>query len=342
MANKILVTGGTGYIGSHTVVELQESGYEVIVVDNLSNSSIDVLDNIEKISGIKPAFEQFDLSDAAKTDDFFSRNSDIDAIIHFAASKAVGESVEKPLLYYRNNLVSLMNLLDCQLKYNVPNIVFSSSCTVYGQPEVLPVTEETPRKDAESPYGNTKRVNEDILNDTIAANPVLKGIALRYFNPIGAHPTALIGELPLGVPQNLVPFITQTAAGLRDELKVFGDDYDTVDGSAVRDYINVVDLAKAHVVAIERLLGNKNKKNYEIFNLGTGNGASVLEIVNGFEKATGVKLNYKIVDRRAGDIEKIWADTTFANEELGWKAEKGLEETLLSAWNWEKKVRGIQ
>ena len=342
MANKILVTGGTGYIGSHTVVELQESGYEVIVVDNLSNSSIDVLDNIEKISGIKPVFEQFDLADAVKTDDFFSRNSDIDAIIHFAASKAVGESVEKPLLYYRNNLVSLMNLLDCQLKYNVANIVFSSSCTVYGQPDVLPVTEETPRKDAESPYGNTKRVNEDILNDTIAANPVLKGIALRYFNPIGAHPSALIGELPLGVPQNLVPFITQTAAGLRDELKVFGDDYDTVDGSAVRDYINVVDLAKAHVVAIERLLGNKNKKNYEIFNLGTGNGASVLEIVNGFEKATGVKLNYKIVDRRAGDIEKIWADTTFANQELGWKAEKGLEETLLSAWNWEKKVRGIQ
>ncbi len=342
MANKILVTGGTGYIGSHTVVELQESGYEVIVVDNLSNSSIDVLDNIEKISGTKPVFEQFDLADAVKTDDFFSRNSDIDAIIHFAASKAVGESVQKPLLYYRNNLVSLMNLLDCQLKYNVPNIVFSSSCTVYGQPDVLPVTEETPRKDAESPYGNTKRVNEDILNDTIAANPVLKGIALRYFNPIGAHPSALIGELPLGVPQNLVPFITQTAAGLRDELKVFGDDYDTVDGSAVRDYINVVDLAKAHVVAIERLLGNKNKKNYEIFNLGTGNGASVLEIVNGFEKATGVKLNYKIVDRRAGDIEKIWADTTFANQELGWKAEKGLEETLLSAWNWEKRVRGIQ
>ncbi len=342
MANKILVTGGTGYIGSHTVVELQESGYEVIVVDNLSNSSIDVLDNIEKISGIKPVFEQFDLADAVKTDDFFSRNSDIDAIIHFAASKAVGESVQKPLLYYRNNLVSLMNLLDCQLKYNVPNIVFSSSCTVYGQPDVLPVTEETPRKDAESPYGNTKRVNEDILNDTIAANPVLKGIALRYFNPIGAHPSALIGELPLGVPQNLVPFITQTAAGLRDELKVFGDDYDTVDGSAVRDYINVVDLAKAHVVAIERLLGSKNKKNYEIFNLGTGNGASVLEIVNGFEKVTGVKLNYKIVDRRAGDIEKIWADTTFANKELGWEAEKGLEETLLSAWNWEKRVRGIQ
>lgn len=342
MANKILVTGGTGYIGSHTVVELQESGYEVIIVDDLSNSSIDVLDNIEKISGIKPAFEQFDLADAGKTDDFFNRNSDINAIIHFAASKAVGESVEKPLKYYRNNLVSLMNLLDCQLKYGVANIVFSSSCTVYGQPEVLPVTEETPRKDAESPYGNTKRVNEDILNDTIAAYPQLKGIALRYFNPIGAHPTALIGELPLGVPQNLVPFITQTAAGLRDELKVFGDDYDTPDGSAIRDYINVVDLAKAHVVAIGRLLNGKNKKNYEIFNLGTGNGLTVLEIVNGFEKATGVKLNYKIVARRAGDIEKIWADTTFANEELGWKAEKELEETLLSAWNWEKRVRGIQ
>jgi len=342
MKQKILVTGGTGYIGSHTVVELQEAGYEVIVIDDLSNSSIDVLDNIEKITGTKPVFEQFSLVDTVKTDDFFSRNSDISAIIHFAASKAVGESVEKPLKYYRNNLVSLMNILDCQLKYNIPNIVFSSSCTVYGQPDVLPVTEKTPRKDAESPYGNTKRVNEDILHDAIAAFPQLTGIALRYFNPIGAHPSALIGELPLGVPQNLVPFITQTAAGLRDELKVFGDDYDTPDGSAVRDYINVVDLAKAHVVAIERLLEGKNKKNYEIFNLGTGNGASVLQIVKGFEKATGLKLNYKIVDRRAGDVEKIWADTTFANEELGWKAEKGLEETLLSAWNWEKRVRGIQ
>lgn len=342
MAKKILVTGGTGYIGSHTVVELQKSGYEVIVVDNLSNSSIEVLDNIQKITGIKPAFEKFDLADATKTDDFFYRNRDITAIIHFAASKAVGESVEKPLLYYRNNLVSLMNLLDCQLKYKVPNIVFSSSCTVYGQPDVLPVTEETPRQDAESPYGNTKRVNEDILSDTIAAYPEIKGIALRYFNPIGAHPSALIGELPLGVPQNLVPFITQTAAGLRDELKVFGDDYNTPDGSAIRDYINVVDLAKAHVVAIGRLLEEKNKTNYEIFNLGTGNGYSVLEIVKGFEKATGVKLNYEIVERRAGDIVKIWADTSYANNELGWKAEKGLEETLLSAWNWEKNVRGIE
>ena len=245
-------------------------------------------------------------------------------------------------MYYRNNLVSLLNILECQIKYNVPNIVFSSSCTVYGQPDQLPVTENTPRKDAESPYGNTKRVNEDILHDTIAANPQLKGIALRYFNPVGAHPSALIGELPLGVPANLVPFITQTAAGLRSELKVFGDDYDTIDGSAVRDYINVVDLAKAHVVAVNRLLENKNKKNYEIFNLGTGNGVSVLQAVNAFEKASGVKLNYQIVGRRAGDIEKIWADTTLANEELGWKAEKGLEETLLSAWLWEKHVRGMK
>ncbi len=342
MAKKILVTGGTGYIGSHTVVELQASGYEVVVVDDLSNSSIDVLDNIEKISGIKPQFENFNLADGAKTQDFFERNKGIDAIIHFAAFKAVGESVEVPLNYYRNNLVSLINLLDCQRKYNVPNIVFSSSCTVYGQPEVLPVTEATPRKDAESPYGNTKRVSEDILSDSIGAYPELKGIALRYFNPIGAHPTAIIGELPLGVPQNLVPFITQTAAGLRDELKVFGNDYDTIDGSAVRDYINVVDLAKAHVVAIARLLGGKNKKNYEIFNLGTGNGLSVLEVVKGFEKATNIKLNYKIVGRRAGDVEKIWADTTFANEELGWKAEKELEETLLSAWLWEKNVRRIK
>ncbi len=342
MNSKILVTGGTGYIGSHTVVELQTAGYEVIVVDDLSNSNIDVLDNIEQISGKKPAFEQFSLADAAKTDDFFNRHRDIAAIIHFAASKAVGESVQLPLHYYRNNLVSLLNILDCQVKYGISNIVFSSSCTVYGQPDKLPVTETTPRKDAESPYGNTKRVNEDILQDAVRAYPQLKGIALRYFNPIGAHPSALIGELPLGIPQNLVPFITQTAAGLRSELLVFGDDYDTPDGSAIRDYINVVDLAKAHLVAIERLLQNQNKTGYEVFNLGTGNGYSVLEIVKGFEKVTGLKLNYRIVERRAGDIEKIWADTTFANQELGWKAEKGLEETLLSAWNWEKRVRGIR
>lgn len=339
---QILVTGGTGYIGSHTTVELQYAGYEVIIVDNLSNSSIDVLDGIEKISGIRPKFEQFDLVEFEKVDALFAKYPNIDAIIHFAASKAVGESVEKPLKYYRNNLVSLVNLLECQMKYNVANIVFSSSCTVYGQPDKLPVTEQTPRKDAESPYGNTKRVNEDILSDTIRAYPQIKGIALRYFNPVGAHPSAVIGELPLGVPMNLVPFITQTAAGLRSELKVFGDDYNTPDGSAVRDYINVVDLAKAHVIAVKRLIENKNKKGFEIFNLGTGNGVSVLEAIHAFEKSTGVKLNYKIVGRRSGDIEKIWADTTFANEELGWKAETGLEETMLSAWLWEKRVRGIQ
>ncbi|MDP2888234.1 MAG: UDP-glucose 4-epimerase GalE [Bacteroidota bacterium] len=339
---QILVTGGTGYIGSHTAVELQNAGFEVIIVDNLSNSSLEVLDGIEKITGVRPTFVQFDLVEADKLNDFFAKYPDIEAIIHFAASKAVGESVEKPLLYYRNNLVSLINLLECQLKYGISNIVFSSSCTVYGQPDELPVTENTPRKDAESPYGNTKRVNEDILKDTIAANPQIKGIALRYFNPVGAHPSAIIGELPLGVPANLVPFITQTAAGLRGELKVFGNDYDTIDGSAVRDYINVVDLAKAHVIAVERLIYNKNKTGYEIFNLGTGQGVSVLEMVHAFQMATAVKLNYKIVDRRAGDIEKIWADTTLANEELGWKAETGLEETLLSAWNWEKRVRGME
>lgn len=342
MSKQILVTGGTGYIGSHTVVELQQEGYDVVVVDNLSNSSVDVLDNIAAITGIKPKFEQFDLADQAKTDAFFQKYPNIEAIIHFAASKAVGESVDKPLLYYRNNLVSLMNLMECMKKYDVKNFVFSSSCTVYGQPDKLPVTESTPRKDAESPYGNTKRVCEDIMSDTMSANPELCSIALRYFNPIGAHKSALIGELPNGVPNNLVPFITQTAAGLRDELKVFGDDYDTNDGSAIRDYINVVDLAKAHVVAIQRLLGGKNKSNYEIFNLGTGNGSSVLELINAFEKSTGVKLNYSIAPRRAGDIEKIWAETTYANEELGWTAETGVEETLLSAWNWEKKVRGIK
>lgn len=341
MAVKILVTGGTGYIGSHTVVELQQSGYDVIIVDDLSNSESNVVANIEQITGLRPAFEQFDLTDRNKTHDFFMRNPGIGAIIHFAAAKAVGESVQKPLHYYRNNLLSLMNLLECQIQYHVPNIVFSSSCTVYGQPEVLPVTEQTPRLEPESPYGNTKRISEDILRDTIKANPGLNGIALRYFNPVGAHESALIGELPRGVPGNLVPFITQTAAGIREQLSVFGDDYNTPDGSAIRDFIHVVDLARAHVVAIDRLTGNKNKEPYEVFNLGTGNGVSVLELVHTFRKVTGVDLKYKIVDRRAGDIEKIWADTTFANEELGWKAEKSIEETLLSAWNWEKNVRGI-
>ena len=339
MTQKILVTGGTGYIGSHTVVELQNAGYEVLIVDDLSNSGIEVLENISKITGVKPVFEQFNLIDAQKTNDFFNRNRDIEVIIHFAASKVVGESLNIPLHYYRNNLVSLMNILDCQLKFNIPNIVFSSSCTVYGQPHILPVTEQTPRNDAKSPYGNTKRISEDILCDTIAAYPQLKGIVLRYFNPIGAHPTALIGELPTGVPQNLVPFIMQTATGLHSELKIFGNDYNTPDGSAIRDYINVVDLAKAHVIAIERLLKGRNKTNYEVFNLGTGEGSSVLQIVKGFEIATGLKLKYKIVERRPGDIEKIWADTTYANNELGWKAETGLEETLLSAWNREKRVK---
>lgn len=339
---QILVSGGTGYIGSHTVVELQNAGYEVVIVDNLSNSGIEVLDGIEKITGIRPTFEQFDLVDRGKVEAFFNKYPKIEAIIHFAASKAVGESVEKPLLYYRNNLVSLINLLECQIKFGISNIVFSSSCTVYGQPDSLPVTETTPRKDAESPYGNTKRVNEDILRDTITASPEINGIALRYFNPVGAHPSALIGELPLGIPANLVPFITQTAAGLREELKVFGNDYNTIDGSAVRDYINVVDLAKAHVIAVNRLLEKKNKAGYEIFNLGTGKGVSVLEAIHAFEKSTGVKLKYRIVGRRAGDIEKIWADTSYANEELGWKSETGLEETMLSAWLWEKRIRGIE
>lgn len=338
---KILVTGGTGYIGSHTVVELQQSGFEVVIIDDLSNSSIEVVDNIEKITGIKPEFEQFNLQDRAKCDAFFEKYTGIKAIIHFAASKAVGESVKEPLMYYQNNLTSLINLVECQRKFGVENIVFSSSCTVYGQPEVLPVTEQTPRKEAESPYGNTKSVCEDILRDSAAAYQGINAIALRYFNPIGAHESSLIGENPSGIPNNLVPFITQTAAGIREQLSVFGDDYDTRDGSCIRDFINVVDLAKAHVVAINRLLDGKNKANYEYFNIGTGDGATVLELINSFIKSTGVDLNYKIVERRDGDIEKIYADTTLANEELGWKAEKTLGETLASAWNWEKQYRGL-
>ncbi len=341
MGRKVLVTGGTGYIGSHTVVELQSVGFEVVIIDDLSNSSADVVDHIEKISGIRPAFEAFNLLDTDRLDAFFEQYAGIEAIIHFAAFKAVGESVEQPLAYYRNNLVSLMNILDCMSKYKVPNLVFSSSCTVYGQPDQLPVTENTPKKEAESPYGNTKAISEEVLRDVVKVNPDFKVIALRYFNPIGAHPSSLIGELPRGVPNNLVPFITQTAAGIRQQLSVFGDDYDTPDGSCIRDYINVVDLAKAHVVAINRLINNANSERYEFFNVGTGNGASVLEVVNTFEKATGVKLNYKIVARRPGDIEKIYADTTIANTVLGWKAETSLSDTLLSAWNWEKRIRNI-
>lgn len=336
---KVLVTGGTGYIGSHTAVELINEGFEVVIVDNLSNSSLDMLDGVEKITGVRPAFEQFDLCDREKTKQLFVKYPDIKAIIHFAASKAVGESVEKPLLYYRNNLVSLMNLLENMPQSQAKNLVFSSSCTVYGQPDMLPVTESAPIIKANSPYGNTKQISEEIIQDTLYATPGIKTIALRYFNPVGAHPSALIGELPLGVPQNLVPFVTQTAMGLRKQLSVFGNDYNTPDGSCIRDYIHVVDLAKAHVVAIKRMLENKNKSAFEVFNLGTGNGVSVLELVKAFEKVTGVKLNYQIVGRREGDIEKVWADTRFANEELGWKAHSSLEDTLLSAWNWEKYYR---
>lgn len=335
---KILVTGGTGYIGSHTVVELQNQGHEVIVVDNLSNSYESVLDNIAKITGTRPEYERFDLSETQTTNQFFDRHRDIGGIIHFAAYKAVGESVEKPLMYYHNNIMSLINLLSNMSRYSIENIVFSSSCTVYGQPEKLPVSEEAPLQKAWSPYGNTKKIAEDVIEDTLKARNDLKGIALRYFNPIGAHESAEIGELPLGVPDNLVPFITQTAIGKRDQLKVFGDDYQTPDGTAIRDYIHVVDLAKAHVIAVERMLNNKNKKPFEIFNLGTGNGYSVMEVIKSFEKVSGQKLNYKVVDRRPGDVEQVWADTSFANTELGWKAEKDLDDMMRSAWKWEKAV----
>jgi UDP-glucose 4-epimerase len=342
MKDLVLVTGGTGYIGSHTCVELINSGYDVVIVDNLDNSKIDSLDGIEQITGVRPAFEQFDLCNKELLDKFFSKYPNLKAIIHFAAHKAVGESVNNPLKYYHNNIASLVNLLQLMDKYEVSNFVFSSSCTVYGQPKELPVTESAPTLPAESPYGNTKKISEDIIRDTMQAKPKLNSIALRYFNPIGAHPTAIIGELPMGVPNNLVPFITQTAAGIHDYLKVFGDDYDTPDGSAIRDYINVNDLARAHVTAISRLLSSDNKSNYEFFNLGTGKGTSVLEMIKAFQKVTGLKLKYEIVDRREGDIEKVWADTSFANDVLGWKASSTLEETIASAWNWEKNIRGIK
>ena len=339
---KIFVTGGTGYIGSHTVVELQQSGFEVIIADNLCNSNIGVLDGIEKITGIRPAFEQIDLANEAETRGFFSRHKDLDAVIHFAALKAVGESVQKPLEYYRNNLNSLMNVIGCMRENGVQNLVFSSSCTVYGQADVLPVTEETPRKQAESPYGNTKAMCEDIMRDVAKVEKEMNLLALRYFNPIGAHPSAHIGELPNGVPNNLIPYLTQTVAGIREQLSVFGDDYNTPDGSAIRDYIDVVDLARAHVVAIRRLLEGKNKANYEYFNIGTGRGVSVLELVHAFERATGEKVNYRITGRRAGDIEKVWADTTLANTELGWKAVVPLEETLANAWRWQQHLGQLQ
>jgi UDP-glucose 4-epimerase len=339
MKKKILVTGGTGYIGSHTSVELIEEGFDVVIVDNLYNSEAEVIDGIEKITGIRPSFKVFDLCDKDRSALFFKNNKDIAAIIHFAAYKAVGESVNKPLEYYRNNLVSLLNLLDSMKIYGVGNIVFSSSCTVYGQPEKLPVTEEAPFQTALSPYGNTKQICEEIIRDTTVSSDKINAISLRYFNPIGAHPSALIGELPRGVPENLVPYITQTAIGLRDELKVFGDDYDTPDGSCIRDYLHVSDLAKAHVIAVKRLIEKKNKEHYEVFNLGTGNGVSVLEAIHSFEKVSGVKLKYKITGRRQGDIVKIWADPSRATRELGWKTIYSLDDCMKTAWEWEKQIR---
>ncbi len=336
---KVLVTGGTGYIGSHTAVELINEGFEVIIVDNLSNSNVEVLNGIEKITGVRPAFENIDCVDYVGMDRMLTKYGKIDAIIHFAASKAVGESVEKPLLYYRNNLVSLINLLQLMPVHQIKHFVFSSSCTVYGQPDILPVTENAPIKEAMSPYGNTKQIGEEIIRDTIYANPDLyNSIILRYFNPIGAHASAEIGELPNGVPNNLLPFVTQTAIGIRKQLQVFGDDYNTPDGSCIRDYIHVVDLAKAHVVAVKRMIGGKALKNLEIFNLGTGRGLSVLEILRTFEEVNQIKVPYKIVGRREGDIEQVWADPTYANDVLGWKATETVEETLRSAWVWEQNL----
>lgn len=336
---KILVTGGLGFIGSHTVVELQNEGHEVVIVDNLSNTSVEVLGGITAITGIRPLFEEFDLRDHAALKAFFKRHSDLDGLIHFAASKAVGESVEKPLLYYENNLGVLVHLLQEMEKLGGAAFIFSSSCTVYGQADTLPITESAPIKPAESPYGNTKQIGEEIIRDSCRVMPELKAIALRYFNPIGAHPSAHIGELPLGVPQNLVPFITQTGIGLRKELSVFGDDYPTPDGTCIRDYIHVVDLAKAHVMALQRLLEGKNNTNYEVFNLGTGTGSSVLEVIHSFERVSGKKLNYKIVGRREGDVVQAYADTKKANEVLGWKALSTLDQAMKSAWDWELKVK---
>jgi UDP-glucose 4-epimerase len=339
MKKRIIVTGGTGYIGSHTAVELIGEGYEVILIDNLYNSESEVADRIGKITGTKPSLEVFDLCDHEKLVSCLKKYKGIDSIIHFAAYKAVGESVNKPLEYYRNNLVSLLNLLDAMKLYSIPGMVFSSSCTVYGQPEKLPVTEDAPVQPAISPYGNTKQIGEEIIRDTVFANENIRAISLRYFNPIGAHPSAIIGELPRGVPENLVPFITQTAYGLRDELKVYGDDYNTPDGSCIRDYLHVVDLAKAHVTAVKRLIENKNKSRYEVFNLGTGTGISVLEIIKSFERVTGIKLKYRITGRRPGDIEKIWADPSLANKELGWKTLSSLDQAIRTAWEWEKNIR---
>lgn len=338
MKTKILVTGGTGYIGSHTVVELQNAGYEVVIIDNLSNSNIGVLDGITRITGIRPVFVEGDCTDINTLRKLFDENPGIKGIINFAASKAVGESVQKPLLYYKNNLNTLINLLELMPEYGVKGIVFSSSCTVYGEPDHNPINEGAPIKPATSPYGNTKQISEEIIEDYIRSGAPIKSILLRYFNPIGAHPSAEIGELPLGVPQNLVPYLTQTAAGIRKELTVFGDDYNTPDGSCIRDYIDVVDLAKAHVIAMKRMLDNNDTDSVEIFNLGTGRGLSVLELIASFERATGVKVPHKIGNRREGDIEKIWADPKKANEVLGWKAEVPVDGTMKNAWAWQQKI----
>lgn len=336
---RILVTGGTGYIGSHTCVELINAGYDVVIIDDLSNSKREVLDGIEAISGVRPAFVEGDCTDINTLSALFAEYPDIKGIINFAASKAVGESMHKPLLYYRNNLNTLINLLSLMGPNGVKGIVFSSSCTVYGEPEQNPVTEATPRKDATSPYGNTKKISEDIIRDTVAAGAPFKAILLRYFNPVGAHPSALIGELPNGVPQNLIPYLTQTAIGVREMLSVFGNDYPTPDGTCIRDYIDVVDLAKAHVVAVQRLVEDKCEEPVEVFNLGTGSGVSVLELINTFEKATGVPVPHKFAPRREGDIIQVWADPTKANKVLGWKAETPLADTMLSAWRWQQHLR---
>ena len=338
---KILVTGGLGFIGSHTVVELQNEGFDVVVIDNLSNSSVDVIDGIERITGKKPIFENIDLRDKNLVTAFFEKHHDIEGVIHFAASKAVGESVENPLLYYENNINSLVYLLQQLQKKDKANFIFSSSCTVYGQAEQMPITENAPIQSAMSPYGNTKQIGEEIISD-VAKVSNINAVLLRYFNPIGAHPTAEIGELPLGVPQNLVPFITQAAIGLREKLSVFGNDYPTPDGTAIRDYIHVVDLAKAHVVALQRLLNKQNLEKVETFNLGTGKGSSVLEVINAFEKVSEKQLNYQIVERREGDITEAYANTVKANEILGWQSQFSLEDALASAWKWEQKIRDKQ
>lgn len=335
----VVVTGGTGYIGSHTVVELLQNGFEVAILDDLSNSHITVLDAIEEIAGKRPEFHQVDLADEKATADIFQRlGSRAESVIHFAAKKAVGESVQNPLLYYRNNLYSLINVMAEMKKHQIKNLVFSSSCTVYGQPDVCPVTEETPRKEAESPYGNTKSMAEDVIRDVTKVEG-FNSISLRYFNPIGAHSSARIGELPVGIPNNLVPYVTQTAAGIREFLTVFGDDYPTEDGTCIRDYIHVVDLAKAHVQAVKRIEAGEMYSAYEVFNIGTGKGSSVLDVIKTFEAATGVSVNYKVGSRRGGDITAVFADTTKANEQLNWKAELGLEEALRSSWNWEQNYR---